>query len=115
MEITLLHQTDEEHLNQVKMEMHQLGPPKIKAVWEAGWETWVALEGTHRITAAVDLGLPVIIDEVEYSQEAWIGSEEEETDLTIADIVDSAWMSRRPVTDGYVYVATNPDGVPQIV
>ena len=96
MEITLLHQTDEEHLNQVKMEMRQLGPPKIKAVWEDCWETWVALEGTHRITAAVALGLPVIIDEVEYSQEAWIGSEEE-TDLTIANIVDSAWMSRRPV------------------
>lgn len=62
--IYLINKTDPKHLALVKAEMATLGAPTIRA-FDAG-DHWVALEGSHRITAAVDLGLPVIIEELDF-------------------------------------------------
>jgi hypothetical protein len=56
---------DESHLAEVKNEMLRLGAPTVKAI-DCG-DFLVALEGSHRLLAAHDLGLTPIIDEVEYS------------------------------------------------
>ena len=70
MKIALLHKHfDAEKLESVKSEMSVLGAPTIKAVWLEHLDLFAALEGCHRIRAAKELGLDVIIDEVEYSED----------------------------------------------
>jgi hypothetical protein len=51
--------TDSLHLRDVVREMKRRGPPKLRAIEEGG--VWHALEGSHRIKAAVHLRLPVIL------------------------------------------------------
>jgi hypothetical protein len=66
--IALLHNHfDKEHLETVKKEMKELGPPKIHSVWLECYGMWAAIEGSHRLRAAKDLGLRPEIIEVEYS------------------------------------------------
>lgn len=55
-----------EHLAKVTTEMAERGSPTIKAIWVEAYNAWVAIEGTHRLRAAAALGLPVMIDAVEY-------------------------------------------------
>ena len=56
--VALLNETSEAHLDEVKKEMGTLGAPTIKAI---AYETadnecdYIALEGSHRIMAAIDL------------------------------------------------------------
>lgn len=85
---------DAAHLEAVKAEMLTLGAPTIKAV-DCG-EFFVALEGSHRIRAALALGLTPEIETVEYSEtvttdEAVPGSYDD--CWTIAQIVDDAHRS----------------------
>ena len=54
------------HLEKVKEEMLVLGPPKIRAVWCEDRGVWAALEGCHRLHAALELGLEPIIVPVDY-------------------------------------------------
>jgi hypothetical protein len=85
---------DAAKLGTVKAEMRALGAPVIKAV-NCG-EFFVALEGSHRIRAAKELGFELFIEEVEYSETATTdeivpGSYDD--CWTIADVVDSAHNS----------------------
>ncbi|KFA29358.1 hypothetical protein [Xanthomonas vasicola] len=68
MQIILPHDHfDAAHLAAVKAEMVVLGAPTIKAVWMGVHGAWVAIEGSHRIRAAAELGMIPSIDEVEWS------------------------------------------------
>jgi hypothetical protein len=60
---------DARHLARVKKEMRKRGSPKIRVVKHEG--SWLALEGSHRITAAEQLGIPIIL--VEKKPESVIG------------------------------------------
>lgn len=94
MNIILINQADSEHLNEVKAEMKEMGAPSIKAVWMECWGSWVALEGSHRITAAADLGLTITIEEIEYSDKAVVditGDPDLDPWLTVEELVDSAY------------------------
>lgn len=55
------------HLDMVVTEMALLGAPVVRAV-NCG-DFWVAIEGSHRIAAAHKLGLPVMVAEVQESDE----------------------------------------------
>lgn len=51
-----------ERLEHVVSEMRRLGPPVLRAAWDADAGIWHAREGTHRLRAAKRLGLaPVIV------------------------------------------------------
>lgn len=51
-----------EHLHHVVDEMRRLGPPKIRAFWDEETGAWFTFEGTHRLRAALALGLaPVMV------------------------------------------------------
>lgn len=50
------------HLEEVIEQMRVLGPPVLRACWDADAGGWYAQEGTHRLRAAKALGLvPVLV------------------------------------------------------
>lgn len=49
----------ERHLARVRGIMRRRGSPRIRCALVRG--SWVALEGSHRITAAHQLGVPIIV------------------------------------------------------
>lgn len=60
------------HLARVVDEMEHSGPPTIRCVrWKDGW---YALEGSHRLAAAYQLGLPVLVVEMEPDAGEGLGS-----------------------------------------
>lgn len=74
--------------------MITLGAPKIKATWIECQGVWAALEGCHRIRAAKELDLEIIIEPIEYSDEitsADLGLDLQEI-CTVADICDEAYL-----------------------
>jgi len=92
-EIILINAIDEDHLKNVVETMQTLGNPTIKAVWAEQWSAWVALEGSHRCHAAKQLGLTVMIEEVEYSNTQLfdLGIEDGTNwDSTVEEYFDSA-------------------------
>lgn len=95
MYIIAINRPDTDHLRSVMAYMDAHGSPTIKAVYDEANGSWVALEGSHRIAAAQQLGLPIIIDEVDYSDELLVNigtvGREDRDDVTVADIYDSAW------------------------
>jgi hypothetical protein len=61
------HETFPAKLAAVKAEMEKLGPPTIRAFFNG--EIWLAVEGSHRIAAAAELGIPVEIDPMKWDDE----------------------------------------------
>ena len=61
--------TDADHLALVKASMIKLGAPTIHAVADRDNGQWLALEGSHRVQAAKDLGLTVNIINIGYLDE----------------------------------------------
>lgn len=64
MKIILLNKTTEARLTQVVSEMNSLGAPVVQC-FELEDGTYLALEGSHRLTAAKQLGLIPILDVVD--------------------------------------------------
>lgn len=61
--IVAVNATDEEHLECVTRQMVSLGVPAIRAIWSETYGLWFAIEGSHRLAAAHNLGLvPEVID-----------------------------------------------------
>lgn len=82
--------TDADKLAAVKSEMGRLGSPKIRAYWTG--DAWQAIEGSHRIAAACELGLPVEI--VEVGHEDMIPAGEHDYDggydeMTVAQLIEA--------------------------
>lgn len=94
MKIALVHDYyDAAHLEAVKAKMATLGAPVIKAVWMECYGVWAALEGCHRIRAALELGLTPEIEEVEYSDETTLeslGCDDSGNGYTVSYIADDA-------------------------
>lgn len=92
MNIALLHDHyDADHLIAVSDYMRVHGAPTIKAVWMECYQCWAALEGCHRIRAASALGLPIVIDEIGYSDDTLssVGITVDQ-DYAISEIADEA-------------------------
>ena len=80
---------DAQHLSDVTAEMRTLGAPTIRAVHLDG-DLWLALEGCHRIRAALTLGLTPDLIEMEYSNTTTtvdLGLDYQDI-YTVADLVD---------------------------
>lgn len=96
MRIATLNEVDPGHLAIVEAEMVILGPPTIRAVWVEAYSHWAALEGSHRIVAAANLGLTPIIQVLPYCHELTltdIGCDWHGDDMSLASCADeSYWM-----------------------
>jgi hypothetical protein len=89
------HQPIDEHLRLVMSQMQTLGAPQIRA-WYSG-DAWYAIEGSHRLAAAHELGLEPEIIEVEYDAEISDHDFEDlETPCTVADVIE--YLYSRPDT-----------------
>lgn len=88
--IILVNDIDAAHLAEVKAEMARLGAPKIRAI-DAG-DHLIAIEGSHRLRAAEELGVAVEIETLD---------EDGEIDLQSLDWDDNGWFDDRviPVRD----------------
>ncbi|MBY6242855.1 hypothetical protein [Methylosinus sp. Sm6] len=84
--IILVNDIDTVHLAEVKAEMANLGSPKIRAI--DGGDCLIAIEGSHRLRAAEELGLSVEIEIVD---------EDGEIDLDTLDWDDNNWFDERVV------------------
>lgn len=93
------HAPDPDHLEDVRERMAELGPPRIHAYYDT--EIYWALEGSHRVAAAHDLGLrPELVlmdpeDEIEHDFEDVPGR-------TVADLLDYL-SGGMPDPDTYYY------------
>lgn len=64
MTIIIPNETNTRQLCHVAAKMRSLGPPAIRATWSDYLCAWIALEGSHRLTAAHALGLrPIIVEQ----------------------------------------------------
>lgn len=83
---------DESHLSAVKAQMIKMGAPAIHAVWMECYGHYVALEGSHRIRSAKELGYTPEIIEVEYSDEmcTTVAGYDGDEDYPISDICDDS-------------------------
>lgn len=85
--IILVNDTDAEHLEAVKAEMEKLGSPSIRAI-DAG-DYLIAVEGSHRLRAAEELGIAVNINVIDEDDEIHLGS---------LDWDDYGWFDERIVS-----------------
>jgi hypothetical protein len=76
-----------DHLEAVKAEMEKRGAPVIRALDVAG--DIYAFEGCHRLRAAEALGLPVVLEMVDYDGTV---------DLNTLDFDDCGWFDEREAT-----------------
>ena len=84
--IILVNDTNPAHLEMVKAEMMVLGSPTIRAI--DGGDCLIAIEGSHRLRAAEELGLMVKVEIID---------EDGEIDLDTLDWDDYGWFSERIV------------------
>lgn len=98
MRIALLHKHyNNDHLEEVKNEMQKRGAPVVRAIWSETYETWMAVEGCHRIRAAKDLGLTPIIKDISGNKTAIIQDDGENVKVKVADLAkrlnDDLWRT----------------------
>lgn len=85
--IILVNDIDSEKLEAVKSEMEKRGAPTIRAI-DAG-DHLIAVEGSHRLRAAEELGLAVNIEIVDVDSAV---------DLDTLDWDDNGWFDERIVS-----------------
>ncbi len=86
MNIALLHNHyNQEQLEKVQAEMMVLGAPTIRAIWSEMYETWMAVEGCHRLRAAHALGLTPIIEDVTNEETITIQLDDENTEINVSE------------------------------
>jgi hypothetical protein len=61
--VVALHGVNRSKVASVMREMEELGPPSIRCVEAGGY--WYAIEGTHRLAAAFELGITPDIIEID--------------------------------------------------
>lgn len=87
MNIILVNDINEAKLEGVKAEMSLLGAPTVRAI-DAG-DHLIAIEGSHRLRAAEELGVAVNIEIIDESAEI---------DLDTLDWDDNGWFDERVVS-----------------
>ena len=85
--IILVNDIDAVHLEEVKAAMATMGSPTIRAI--DGGDCLLAVEGSHRLRAAEELGVPVKIE---------IVGDDDIVDLDTLDWDDCGWFEDRKVT-----------------
>jgi hypothetical protein len=102
MKIVALNEVYQVALEMVCEEMKVMGAPVIRAVWDDCYNCFVALEGSHRISAAKILGITPIIDEVSYDDALTIDPSDldENMNVSVSELIDRA--SER-INDGLVF------------
>lgn len=88
--VKLLHEVDATKLGSVVAEMRQLGAPRVRAVWDDANAIWHAAEGTHRLTAAAQLGLIPTIVEISWEDAADLLNAESGSDWTGEALLDAS-------------------------
>ncbi len=98
MNVALLHNHyNESKLEKVQHEMKALGAPTIRAIWSEMYETWMAVEGCHRLRAAANLGLTPTIEDVTNEETIVIQLDDENTEINVAEfgeeLQDDLWKA----------------------
>jgi hypothetical protein len=52
------------HYAEVRAQMMTMGAPRIRAIWDTAHDMWIAIEGSHRLAVASELGLLPLIEDV---------------------------------------------------
>lgn len=111
MRITALNQIETDHLKKVVEDMRSMGAPKLRAVETC--HGLVAIEGSHRLAAAYELGLDpkiTIIEQDEIVEGATLN------DIAEDIYASGAWIEASNVTDFTVLgsaiaeFVTDPEG-----
>ena len=85
--VILVNEIDRDHLAAVKKQMTVMGAPTVRAI--DGGDHLIAIEGSHRIRAAQELGLPVNFE---------IITDDASVDLDSLDWDDNNWFDERVVS-----------------
>jgi hypothetical protein len=85
--IVLVNEIDAGHLAEVTADMSVLGAPRIRVI--DGGDIYYAIEGSHRTTAAANLGLAVEVEIVDFDGTI---------DLDTLDWDDNGWFDERVVS-----------------
>lgn len=89
MTIALLHKHySEEHLAEVMEQMKELGAPTVRAIWSDLYGLWLAVEGCHRIRAAVELGEEVEIVDVSGEESIEIQEDGEMVSCKVEELLE---------------------------
>jgi hypothetical protein len=89
MTIALLHKHySEEHLAEVMEQMKELGAPTVRAIWSDLYGLWLAVEGCHRIRAAVELGEKVEIVDVSGEESIEIQEDGEMVSCKVEELLE---------------------------
>ena len=95
--IALINKTNADYLANVKAEMLTLGTPVINVVFDDAQGIYVALEGSHRLTAAKELNLVPVLNVVEvedtdiYVEDLGLGITD--CEYTVQDLLDMAYRA----------------------
>ena len=82
--INLINETSETRVEEVKKEMAMIGAPTLRA-WQYDDGEYFLIEGSHRATAAMEMGLPITLEIVDFEDIA----DEQVNDITDADVADT--------------------------
>lgn len=97
MKISLYHNHyNEQHLEEVKLEMVKLGAPSVRAIWSECYGMWMAVEGCHRLRAAKELGITPTIIDISAKRQATLQDDSENKKHNIkqltAELEESCWQ-----------------------
>ena len=82
--VKLLHNHyDSEKLEKVKEIMKAKGSPVIRVIWDDMNGIWMAIEGCHRIRAAKDLGLNIILKDVSEQKQVRYQQDDESVRVSV--------------------------------
>ena len=89
MQIALLHKHyNRGQLEQVKREMVELGAPIIRAIWSEMYGLWLAVEGSHRLRAAEELGISPKIDDISDDDTVMIQVDGDDERVAVIDLLE---------------------------
>ncbi len=83
--------TNTEHYRDVKREMERRGSLVIRAAWTETHGAWLAIEGSHRLQAALDLGIDDVTV-VDVTNDTSIGHDIDGIDSPCAASDLAAWL-----------------------
>lgn len=86
MKILTMHKHDKEHLEEVKAIAKKKGSVQIKAYYDG--ETIYCLEGVHRVQAAYELQLPVIVESIDYDSTI---ETDQDGEMEVSELFDRAY------------------------
>ncbi len=88
---------DDRHLEMVTAKMRRLGAPIIRCIWNEQQGVWMAIEGSHRLRAAHNLGLTPIIKDVSRQDRVRVQIDGESVRLSVRKLADELangiWMA----------------------